>query len=127
MVNYQTEQRKYLLDFFEKNRDRQFSIDVIQNEVTAVSRSAIYRNINQMVDDGFIRRFQKEGCRKFYYQYVGNSECRAHLHLKCSACGTIFHMDLDTSNKLLEFLEHKIEFSLDINKTMLLGCCRACR
>lgn len=126
MKTYQTEQRKILLDYFEKNLDMLFTIEELSNEVSGISKSAIYRNVNQLVEDGLLWRFQKDGSRKFQYQYVSN-ECENHLHIKCTVCGAVKHLDDDTSNLLQSKLADNDVFDLDIKKTTLLGSCKNCK
>lgn len=127
MTKYQTKQRAGLLAFLSGHPNEQFSIDIVSQAVRNVSKSAIYRNINRMVEDGIIRRFQIEGSRTFLYQYVGTPECNRHLHLKCSRCGVILHTDILFSEQLMDFVESRTSFTLDLKKTMLFGACSHCR
>lgn len=127
MKEYMTEQRKRLLAFFSSHSNKQFSIEIVEAEVDRISKSAIYRNINKMVEEGVILRFQKEGCRKFFYQYVGCPDCNNHFHLKCNYCGVIYHMGIETSMALTDLIFGKNQFELDRKKTMLFGCCTACK
>ncbi len=127
MRNYQTEQRKLLLAFFAEHPDRQFTIDVLESSIQGVSRSALYRNINQMEKEGLVQRFPKEGSRKFLYQYIGSRECAGHFHLKCGTCGSIFHMDNASSEALVVAVRKGSNFNLDQSKTMLIGYCSSCK
>lgn len=124
---YHTEQRKRLLTFFENHPDEQFSIDMLADSIKCISISALYRNINQMVKDGKIRRFQENTDRKSYYQYMGHPQCVGHFHLQCSACGSILHMDKATSEKLIQAIAQTSSFTLDENETILLGHCKTCK
>ena len=49
-MSYQTEQRKILLDFFSKNKDKIFSAEEISNKLkdSNISVSAVYRNLNSL-------------------------------------------------------------------------------
>lgn len=127
LEKYQTEQRKRLLAFFAAHPDEQFAIDALERSIKGVSRSAIYRNVNQMAEEGVLRRFPQEGSRKFLYQYIGSRACAEHFHLKCSACGSILHMDSEASKMLAEVINQHVDFELDQSKTLLFGCCAACK
>ncbi len=127
MKKYNTEQRKYLLDFFTEHTGQQFTIDVLEKSVKGISVSTIYRNINKMVEEGILNRFQKEGSRKFLYQYIGDSECAQHLHLKCNKCGSILHMDNIYANKIVDIINISTRFHMDKNKTIIFGHCDACK
>ena len=129
MKAYSTEQRKQLLTFLEFHKDRQFSIEEIADflcDSCNISISAIYRNMNKLVEEGLVVRHAKEGSRKFLFQYVGNRDCSEHLHLKCTSCGQIFHMD-DTSMELIFLTAMKNHFIVDKRKTILYGSCDCCR
>lgn len=126
MRKYQTEQRRQLLDFFADHPDEQFTIEMLGEQVAGISISAVYRNINQMVAAEEVRRFQKEGSRKFLYQYIGHSTCAARLHLKCGSCGSILHMDEQSEKAVAEALNKNMHFRVDLGKTVLVGFCDAC-
>ena len=126
-MEYQTEQRKTLLAYFAENPNKQFDIDELQNSIVGISKSAIYRNINRMVEMGILRRFQSEVSKKFLYQYIGSHECNEHFHLKCSVCGTILHMDTVFSEVLMDVVGRYADFDLDTSKTLLLGHCISCK
>lgn len=129
MDKYATAQRKLLYAFLKSYPDRQFSIDEIAAQLCStenISLSSIYRNVNKLVDQGYIRRFVKDGSRKFRYQYVGDADCNAHLHFKCVKCGKIIHMDHDTMEEILGSAMKNNDFRIDIGKTILYGSCRSC-
>lgn len=126
MKEYQTQQRSLLLTFFAENPDIQFTIEELKKQIAGISISAVYRNINQMVAQGQVRRFQKEGSRKFCYQYIGNSACAGHLHMKCNCCGSISHLDTATEQAVQEVLRRSTRFQLDMGKTVLQGFCICC-
>ena len=86
MTNYQTMQRKILINFLEANPDIQFSAKQIFNVLssTSISLSAVYRNLASLEADGVINRFTKEGSREIFYQYINSDICRNSIHLVCT-------------------------------------------
>lgn len=126
MKEYQTQQRKRLLDFFAGHPDRQFAVEEISRAIDGVSISAIYRNIHDLLETGFVRRFQQDSSRKFLYQYFGEN-CAEHLHMKCSRCGTILHTDPKVLELLEKMVSQRNNFRLDKHNTILLGSCKACQ
>jgi len=124
---YLTEQRKRLVSFFQENYDRQLTVEEIEQTIDGISVSAIYRNINHLVSEGAVRRFQQEGSRKFFYQYIGNGDCISHLHLKCDKCGNIFHMDTKAVEAIVKLVNENSNFYLDRSKTVLFGLCASCK
>lgn len=127
MREYLTEQRKRLISFFQENYDRQLTVEEIEQAIDGISVSAIYRNINHLVSEGVVRRFQQEGSRKFFYQYIGNGDCISHLHLKCYKCGNIFHMDTKAVEAIVKLVNENSNFYLDRSKTVLFGLCASCK
>lgn len=126
MREYETEQRKALFVFLEQNKDYQFTVDEIAVHLTGISTSAIYRNIGKLMEEGSVQRFQKDGSRKFLYQYVGDTECCHHIHLKCNSCGKIVHADRQMTNAILSQVAQNNQFQIDILKTVFVGNCKNC-
>ena len=125
-MKYHTAQRERLSSFIKESPNRQFTIDDLENALSDVSKATIYRNVNQLVEDGVIRRFEKEGSRKFLYQYMGNAECNEHFHIACSECGEVIHMDHEASESLINVFKNMTSFNLDASKTMIIGHCSGC-
>lgn len=126
MKKYHTQQRERLFAFFAENKNRQFTAEEAKAQIDGISISAVYRNINQMVALGKLRRFQKEGSRKFLFQYLGDGACAGHMHMKCSVCGIILHMDPVAEQAVQEVLTRHRQFRLNVKETVLSGCCAAC-
>lgn len=129
MKNYMTAQRRLLLSYLESHRNIQYSVDELTAALSdeGISQSAIYRNIDKLAQDGVIRRFTDASGNRFLYQYVGGSECAFHLHLKCTGCGRIIHMDSETSEAVIKAALLKNGFRVDKKDTILLGLCRTCK
>ena len=91
---YKTEQRKILLDFFDRNRDKVFSAQQIakQLEQFDISLSAVYRNLSALEQAGKVKRQTKIGSREVYYQFVDCASCQEHIHISCTKCGKIVHL-----------------------------------
>ena len=129
MKKYATAQRKQLLAFFELHCHEQFSIDEIVAALSAedpVERSVIYRNVDKMLQEGLLHKSARENSRKFYYQYVGGSQCRSRLHLQCTECGRIFHMENQADEEQVKSTLMNNGLRLDEQKTILLGTCKRC-
>ena len=123
---YETEQRRNLLLFFEKHPDNHFTVEELTQKLHGVSLSTVYRNVNQMVTEGSIRSFKKEGTRKLLYQYIGTKQCKEHLHLKCNKCGKIVHTDEKSAALVKELIKNGYDFEMDKSTTILFGSCASC-
>ena len=128
MRQYSTVKRRALTDFLKKHSDRQFSVEEITAALadTGISRSAVYRNVEKLTEDGVIRRFSEEGGNRFLYQYVGGTPCLFHLHLKCLDCGRIIHMKENESRELSASALRSYGFCIHAKETILYGTCVDC-
>ena len=134
MSSYHTEQKKILIEFMTENRERELTVDEITAglEKCAVSsskipgRSTVYRLINRLVEEGKIRRFVKADSRKATYQLVACEHCDLHLHLKCTDCGKLFHMDESISDELIKRISACSNFSVSEEESVLYGVCASC-
>ena len=132
MARYNTEQKKLLLDFLEKNSDSSYTVDEIATRLresegeNAPGRSTVYRLMTRLVEERKVHRFSGEGSRRFLYRIIADDHCRTHLHLKCLQCGKILHLDHETSDALLEQVRMLKGFSVSEEQTLLFGSCAEC-
>ena len=130
MSSYHTEQKKILLDFLSKNRDRSFTIDEITAGIEAsgetLARSTVYRLASKLEGEGVLRRFVKSDSRSASYQLAACEHCDSHLHLKCVGCGKLFHMDETISDELVRKIRASSSFSVDEEESVLYGKCSMC-
>ena len=92
----------------------------------APGKSTVYRLITHLVDEGRVKRLVKGHGRSFVYQSVRDNGCKCHLHMKCTSCGRLFHLDEELSHKLLAQVRSFSDFSVDEEETVLFGKCAAC-
>lgn len=132
MAVYKTAQREELLRFLNAHSDRAFTIreiaEMIKNDDSAAKvpgESTVYRLIKELVADGEVRRTVKGNSRTFVYQIVNGSDCGHHLHMKCTVCGKLCHMDDEESREILEKIRSNDLFEVD-SSTVLMGKCAVC-
>ena len=126
-MTYNTEKKNSINAFFKARPSEAFSIDEI---VLALSpdgkgKSSYYRIISAMVKEGTLRRITDEHSRHTTYQYLGESECHEHLHLKCKECGRLIHLDHTTSSLIEEKIMLAGKFAID-EGTLIFGVCTPC-
>ena len=130
---YRTKQREIILDYLKKCQDGHVTIDEVtdhlKNEGNRVGRTTIYRYMEKLADEGFLRKYYIEEGVGACYQYQGNSEsaCRSHFHLKCVKCGRLFHVSCDFLQQIEEHLYEHHHFLVDNSKTVLYGICEDCQ
>ena len=131
--NYNTKQKERISELFQQQGDRHVTAGQIslylQEQGTPVGMATIYRYLDQLVSEGIIRRYVLDGKSGACYQYVGDhpDACREHFHLKCLACGKLFHVSCSYLNELNQHILEHHDFEVDHTKTVLYGYCSACR
>ena len=128
MAEYNTEQKKLLLEFLEKNHDSAYTIEEIATELKTrgVGKSTIYRLMTKLVEEKRVKRQLADGSRKAIYRIVLDEHCHNHLHLQCISCGRVLHLDERTSDKLLDTVKRLNDFSVSEEDTVLMGKCSTC-
>lgn len=128
MEKYLTEQRKRLFAFLQSQPDKKFTARQIADALqkSGVSQSAVYRNLSKLADEGLVERSIQEGNRQISFQYIAHRECSECIHLECTKCGRIFHMDSAAAQQMINSLLHADEFCIDKKKTVLYGACKSC-
>ena len=130
MKSYNTKQKDILISFLKENKQRQFSINEIANEICNldIGKSTVYRLIKQLTNEGILRCFYNDKLKLTMYQFADrHSGCDCHFHLKCSGCDKIIHLECDHATELQEHISIMHNFSIDIGKTILYGYCENCR
>lgn len=122
-----------LLGFLGKHPNRGFSIEELYAELIfacpdskAPGKSTLYRLIPKLISEGLVKRFSGECGRQFQYQIVPCKSREAHLHLKCTSCGCLLHLDCATSGRIISEVYTQSAFSLDQKETVLFGICKSC-
>ncbi len=133
MAQYQTEQKRVLLAYMKAYSEESFTIEELcerlkqETALTAApGKSTVYRIMPKLVEEGLVKRFVKGNGRKFLYQMVCGEHCDRHLHMKCSVCGKLYHMEDAESEALFWQVMRKHHFQLDEGRTVLFGQCEGC-
>ena len=127
---YKTKQKSKLIDFLKENKSSQLSVnDIIDGVCTdGAGKSTVYRQITKLVDDGTLLRLSGGDGKSVVYQYMGEgTRCNEHFHLKCTACGTLFHLDCEHLEEIAEHINKEHNFLTDMKKTVFYGLCADCQ
>ncbi len=125
---YNTQQRKNLIEFLQRNSSKAYTIEEIINNMggESISQSTAYRLMTKLVDDGLVHRSVKGNSRSFVYQYISNEKCEGHLHMKCTDCGKVYHLDSSITAHIQNDIKNNTSFEID-SHTVLLGKCNICK
>lgn len=125
---YKTQGREKLISFLSSNPDMHFTAEEICLNINGSmsAQSSLYRNLNNLCSDGYVRKFHTEGQQKSVYQYIGNTSCKNHFHLKCLICESVVHLECDISREMREHIEAHHSFCIDGGRSILYGYCKKC-
>lgn len=126
-MQYNTESRVRILAFLKKNKEKNFTAEEIakEPELASVGKSTVFRRLAKLSCEGEVRRISDTKSRKVTYQYIDKENCSEHLHLKCTACGKLFHLDGETSRSFRESILLSKHFKID-PLSLLAGVCESC-
>lgn len=131
-MSYKTQQREYILRILEKSGDRHVTVAELvrglQDQGTPVGTATVYRNLDQLVSEGIVRKYVIDGKSSACYQFFSAQShvCTEHFHLKCNICGKLYHVSCEHLNQLGDHLLEHHGFKIDHTKTVLYGVCKAC-
>ncbi|MBR4201352.1 MAG: transcriptional repressor [Oscillospiraceae bacterium] len=132
-TGYQTKQKMQLLAFFEAHPDRHITAAALLLELKrqgiSIGAATIYRQLEKLEAEGLVRRYALDDRGSACWQYTGGQDgvCRHHFHLKCTECGTLFHLDCGHLNEIAGHVAAEHGFRIDPARTVFYGICEQCR
>ena len=127
MAEYHTEQKKKLLEFLTANSQNSYTVDEIYSALDgSMGKSTVYRLMTKLVEEKKVHKSVGEG-RQFVYRITADEHCKHHLHLQCTDCGRVLHLDEATSDALLEGVRAARDFLVSEEDTVLMGRCAGCK
>ena len=129
---YKTVTKELIIDFLNSNPDTAFTVDEIKEHLEEKNNNAnittIYRILDKLYEENCLMKFLDEDKKRYTYKYVPKeSGCFSHMHLKCSGCGKIIHLDCDHSKMFIEHIYKEHGFSINCENAVLYGLCDECR
>ena len=129
---YHTRVRGLLLDFLAQNAHSTVTaaevLAYFQSQNQPVNRATVYRNLDRLVEERAVIKYVSDDGKKASYLYCGPHEnCQEHLHLQCSACGRVIHLDCGLADQLTAHLRDSHGFDLKCGSSILYGLCEDCR
>jgi len=129
---YNTKSRKLILDYLESQREKTISAaditDYLKLSGQNVNQTTVYRYLNKLTAERKILKFSEGDGAKAVYQIVSNSNtCHGHIHMQCTKCGKLVHLDCSFMDELKHHIKEEHNFSLVCEKSLLYGICDECR
>lgn len=126
-MTYNTKRKNEILNYFLQHKEKSLSLKEVLSALAkdGEGESSVYRIVASLCKTGVIRKITDPKSRHCKYQYVGDDACTNHLHLKCTSCGRLIHLDCDKSRALKESVLSLGDFRLDA-AAFLFGECQSC-
>jgi len=127
---YNTRQKREMLAFLKKNDLKHFTVDDLVFEMEEqgekIGRSTAYRFLEQLAEQGSVRKYQNARGITQYQHVEHNEDCDGHFHMMCRSCGRLLHVNCDLMNGLSRHIYTEHGFQLDPRETVLMGICARC-
>lgn len=125
-MHYLTQSRKRVLDLFSSSPSSSFSLSDIITELDGTAKSSVYRIVDSLEKDGYIRKVGVTESRSILYQLSDRELCPHHMHIRCVKCGKTVHISEEISREIAQIIFEKEGFS-ECFSTVFKGLCPECR
>ncbi len=133
-TRYKTKQREQLLrciKALEAGEAGHVTVEriyaALQKSGCSIGQTTVYRNLDKLVQEGLVLRYELPGGTGACYQYLGRvGGCRHHYHMICTSCGQVSHLDCGFMADFSAHMYTSHRFALDEARTVLYGCCERC-
>jgi len=129
-TGYKTKGKEALIALLEEHSQTTMSADTIHELLTQqginLNLTTIYRNLDKLAETHKILKFPASDGHKAYYQIMKRSCCN-HLHLQCSHCGKVIHLDCKYMSDFANHISNEHGFDLTFDHSILFGLCSDCK
>lgn len=131
-TGYKTENRRRILEYLIEHANVTVSVkeiyDYLAEHNCSVNLTTIYRFLNKLEEEGRVIPYHSEKGDKTTYQYVADEHhCTEHLHLKCTKCGKIVHLDCQFMSDIATHIAKNHDFAIQCKNSIIYGECKQCR
>lgn len=131
-LGYNTKNRQLILGYLRDNREKAATVEEIYDYLVSNGQTAnittVYRSLNRLERNKLIiKHLTGEGKRACYQLARKDGECHDHLHLQCSSCGRVIHLDCEYMEEIIEHIREHHAFDLRCEASVLFGKCDECQ
>ncbi len=126
---YNTKNRELLLRYLRDHAGQHVTVqDICDHFRGQMGTTTVYRQLERMVEEGGVNRYQPDGSGAAYFEYVDHDHCgeTACFHCKCRKCGKLIHLHCAEMEAVQNHIMAHHGFRLDNVKTVLYGVCEHC-
>ena len=128
--SYKTKQKDAVLKYMIDHKDTHVTVNQISDNFaqqgTPVGVTTIYRHLEKLLEEGFIRKYTVDGATGACFQYAEDKQCREHFHLMCEKCGCLIHLECSHLSELSEHIFSEHGFQINPFRTVFYGKCKKC-
>ena len=130
--NYNTKARKFILEYLVNSTDTTVcATDVLEflnkNGVSA-NLTTVYRYLNKLLTEHRLIKITDSKTGRSVFQLVKHKKsCDNHLHIKCTKCGKLIHLDCEFIDRIKEHILNDHGFTLECTDSILYGICDECK
>ena len=95
---------------------------LVIKEYPNISKVTVYRNLNQLAENGGIRKLEVPGDADRF-----DHLCHDHYHARCLRCGRVFDVDMDYIEDLEKRIKDAHGFEFSGHDLMFKGICPDCK
>ncbi len=126
--SYNTKQKDEIKAVIAELNGKHFTAEDICEKIKstgiAVGISTVYRQLDKMVKEGFLRKFVSSAGESACYQEI--CDCGEHFHLKCIVCGKLEHLSCTHLDGINSHVLSEHGFKIDPSRTVFYGICGEC-
>jgi len=117
-----TPQRLAIIEFLSEYGHLSISkmYTLVKEKFPSISLATIYKNVNTMIDNGFLKEVKIIGDDSRYELNYGE-----HSHVICRECGVVVDIDLDERDIFME-ASKKSNIKVDSSSMVFYGICKKC-
>ena len=128
---YNSAARSRILGFLKENSDRTVNandiLKVLKEGGNEVNITTVYRYLEKLTESGQVMKYVAENGTRAVFQYVEHDHhCEEHLHLQCTRCGGIIHLDCFFMDEIAEHVKTEHGFHIQCKNSIIYGVCKGC-
>ncbi|HAH61284.1 MAG TPA: Fe2+/Zn2+ uptake regulation protein [Treponema sp.] len=128
---YHTETKDLVLECLKEQKERNLSVlDImayLKEHGSTANITTVYRILDKFEEDNTVMRHGAEDGKKALFQYIEpQAGCMHHLHVQCTQCGRIIHLDCDTMEKAIQHISKEHGIEITCSASLLYGICSDC-
>ena len=131
-TTYNTKSKKKTLEYLKENIHKTVTIDDVFNHLentgNPVNITTVYRTLERLEKEGKLLKYMTDDGKKSSYKLIEkDSSCHEHIHLQCSDCGVIIHLDCECMDEIFSHISKEHNFIIKFSNTILYGQCKDCK